>query len=379
MIISLNTFGAARQGRMHAYENIPCQDAFIVCQPVPNVTLFGGADGCSSAAYCIEAAKINLEVAKTVAGQRSYWNMTPKAFIKNLARLLVERLQETGLDLDELAATLAFVMIDHTSGECIAFSIGDTAILSFDDSLHISEHLKPVNGISSNYTVFTNSIKLIQRYGYYKKTKITPKTAGFIVYTDGAQSLVADPSHTEARQMLAGLILGKQDAAEQTISHIAEIESDDITVCGGFIPSERLTAAAKAAYSGMVPAVPAPAADPATVAVTEKIVPEDALPEVPEEPATPKTQHYIPAEPKPHPVPPETERKTTRYAPAAPQKENAGGLIGFLSSPRPAEEIIAGGFGFDRDSFMLEMIVLMRTGLVIAEEGENGKTLFHAA
>lgn len=395
-------FGTGMTGRRHLFEGLNCQDRWCAEKIGADTVVLAVADGCSGAEQPELAAEVNLAVVRTVAAQRRFWDMPEKKFKQSIARLFEERLRETGYPLDELCATLAFVIINQKTGECICFSVGDSSVSSFDSALNFRPVTYAMNGMDSSYTVFTNYRRYVEKYSYYARRKLSAGVAGFLLMTDGADQL-AYGTYYDAQQLLSGLILGSGDISEAMAQHISEVNADDISFCGCYLPSERITSAAKSLYTGQIAPAPQPE-NPEAGRTKKQFVPA-------EQPAPAETAAESPAPSQPAETSPEAAGRTKRFTPAPKQAPAAGnipapagktkpftpapvpkagkpqvpaapapksGLLAYLAEPRTAGEIIGAGLGFDRANFFTEILVLLRTGLVTCST-EGGRTTFRAA
>lgn len=349
-------------GRHHKHHGIETQDRCLVyVDPTGTYMVIATADGAGGCSNPIEAAEANLNAAKVIADNGDFYiGLSEKKFRQRVSALFYEHLADTGKPMQNLNATLGFVLINRKTLDYVAFNVGDTRIFAVTTDLDVLEMLHPLNGLHANDTIFTNNITLVRKFGAYKKGNMTGKITGFIVCTDGAEGI----SKTDLSQLCAGMLLSDKAAAEtdaRIIAKASQMTSDDISYAIAMLQNDQTVSAAKALYNFL----PAEAAEPETSAPAA---------EEPEYPAVsarqldaPDTIRTLP-EPVPIPALPPLPALDVTLPP----------LLTFLTKPRTAAEMIEANLGFDRDKtmFIAEIAVLIRLDLITCTEDSDGKIRF---
>ena len=214
--------GSGNQDSVKIYEN---EEYLIVC----------ANDGCTSCDYPKKACEINSEVAVNIGTEPAIFEIQEKKFKQLILNEYKERFDEANVPIEELSATTAFVVINKLTKQFIAFSVGDTAILSYNSDLRLSMLLAPKNGIIKSVTNFTNDNTAVKKYSQFKRGMIGDKFAGFIIYTDGAEniSLNTNESSNQANRLLRACYTSDEEYTREEMkvfNSLKKLTSDDITI-----------------------------------------------------------------------------------------------------------------------------------------------------
>ena len=344
-------------GRRHAHRQEENQDYVQVMETETHICISVN-DGCSSCRYPLQAARTNAQIAEQIAGNPMLWAQAKKSFLKSLQRIYRAQLTETGYPLSELCSTTAVIMIDKRTGDYAAYSVGDTAVLAIDANLNFRQLLIPINGTKKNVTIFTNSYEDIPKLGQFSKGKISEGVSGFLIYSDGAAHLAAEP-FTEAQQFASAALLDADAGrmhSDVLSEQLAQLSSDDISFALIMLMNEQTKTAAAATYCGTLP---------------ETMQTEDDLPAVKPKCADAEAQ---PAEQKtrrayrPFRIPSgDTKSADTVQLPP---------VMHFLSEARTANELMREYPELDQNNFLNIMMVLMRLGFVSAGKNDDNEVCF---
>ncbi len=384
-------------GARHIYQDKQNQD-YVKFYENESVVCISVSDGCSGCEYPEQAAKINAKAAEIMAANRVTWSLSEKEFKKTAARIYSERFAESGYPVDELCATTAFVIIHKQTQEYIAFSVGDSAVLVVNEELVPRPLLEPVNGIRKTQTVFTNDNSAVVRLSGYSRGRIKGGISGFVLYTDGADTL-AVPPFTEAQQLVSALLISEETAAyyaEEFAQQAAGINMDDITFAAVMPEIPQLKEAAESTYCGKrpEPEETAPADDEPER--TKRAEPPFGKRKTARKPAPPVSdetvkltapQQDLPEQAEavqPEPEQPEPEQKTAEPAAseavpaqdAPAEAETPADLLGYLQQPRTAGELTRANLGLCPENFMDSILTLLRLRLVTVAAQEDGKIVF---
>lgn len=242
-------------GRRHIYEGKENQD-FIKVYEDNEIACISVNDGCSGCEYPVNAAEINASVAEKAAKNPVVWTMKESKFFKYIAGEYNRALCESGLPFDELCSTTAFVIINKRTDVFIAFSIGDCGILSYNAELRVTALLKPQNGLQKSHTFFTNCDEfLLKRISQYHKGVLTDNGfSGFVLFSDGAESIVTPPYDTVQQLVCAGILPKKTSEQHMNtlFGHLSDVCSDDISIAVVSNITDKTEQAARATYNGTI-------------------------------------------------------------------------------------------------------------------------------
>mgnify|MGYP003293325214 FL=1 len=240
-------------GKRHAFEAKSNQD-YIKIFENDKVFCITAADGASFSEYALIAAKINTDVAESIARNPLIWTIPEKKFRSLATNEFNVKLCESGYDYNELCSTIAFCIINKQTSEYITFSVGDCTVMAYNSDMRIRMLLDPQNGFKKSMTIFTNDEYGIKKIAKYHKGVLSDDTSGFILFTDGADSLAESP-YTVARQLACAVNINEkcgETHLNELFESLAKINSDDITVGCVANVSEKSEAAARALYNGEI-------------------------------------------------------------------------------------------------------------------------------
>ena len=184
---------ALNAGITHIQENTPCQD-YIIFKAADSrspVNCTSIADGCSGAKEPLVAAEINCRGSIDFFADLRNWNLDEKKLTNRYVEYLIECLENSGKDYDQLAATVAAVAI-RDNGDYIAVSLGDCTIISFDNDFSPNVFCEPFTEIDGA-THFTNQYDEAIRTLLVRRGNInTESITGFALFTDGCICLTKE-------------------------------------------------------------------------------------------------------------------------------------------------------------------------------------------
>lgn len=334
---------ATQTGTNHQLQGLENQDSTAIISE-NNMTLVIVNDGCSGCEYPREAAELNVSTAKKLLQMPTVFSMNQKEFVRLMSELYLEAFSECGYPVNQTSATTAFVLIHQKTNRFIAFSVGDSAILTCTDRLQFRPLLEPLNGSRKSITCFTNS-DYLTKVACFESGRISAGTAGFLVYSDGAEML-ADSPFSEAQQLAAAALISKEagrKTAAAVMEQIVDSSADDISFAFIMAKNDRIMDAAAALYHGE---------------------PEEAAAEPPqEETADTDSSKTKPVQP---PFPKQKEESSQVYSP----------ILHYLRSPRTAAELIQHGL-CTNENLCDTLLVLLRLGIIRASQ-TDGKIVFQA-
>lgn len=189
-------------------------------------------DGCTGCDYPQKACDVNSKVAISLGRDPAIFEVQEKKF-KQLAKdTYKEMFDETGVPIDELSATTAFVIVNKKTKQFLAFSVGDTAILSYNSDMRVSVMLAPKNGFMKSITNFTNDDYSVRKLSQYKRGIIDDKFTGFIIYSDGAENIFNESSN-QAKSLINACYISDEAYAqeeEKVFNMLRKLTKDDISI-----------------------------------------------------------------------------------------------------------------------------------------------------
>ncbi len=354
-------------GRRHALRQEENQD-YVQIMETESLICISVNDGCSGCKYPVQAARTNAKIAEQIAENRMLWSQGKKGFLKSLQRIYRAQLTETGYPLSELCSTTTVVMIDKRTGDYVAYSIGDTAVLAIDANLNFRQLLMPINGTKKNVTIFTNDSEVIPKLGQFSSGKISEGVSGFLIYSDGAAHLAAEPFR-EAQQFASATILDENSGrmeADAISKQLAQFSNDDISFALIMLMNEQTKKAAAATYCGTLPAMVQLANDPLSESDLPGIKPKcsDAESQQENQPAEQKTRRAA----RPF--------RSTACKAKTPDTGQLPAIIHDLSEARTATELMREHPELDQNNFINIIMVLMRLGFIRSLKNENNEVCF---
>lgn len=194
-----------------------------------NILLACVSDGCTNAEYPVEASRMNGQVA--VKASKVIWSMPEKKAKQYLYECYNEIFSNSDYSYRQLCATTAFVMINKFTGAYRAFSVGDTAILFFNKNNQFRMFLEPVNAFRKSATYFTNNGLSVRKFSQFSKG-ILDNMAGFVIYSDGAES-ISEPPYTDIKRLVSSAYVSDElfDKEKTNLfSKLKELDDDDISI-----------------------------------------------------------------------------------------------------------------------------------------------------
>lgn len=194
-----------------------------------NILLACISDGCTNAEYPVEASRMNGQVA--VKASKVIWSMPEKKAKQYLCECYNEIFSNSDYSYRQLCATTAFVMINKLTGAYRAFSVGDTAVLSYNANGQFRIFLEPVNAFRKSATYFTNDGLSVRKFSQFSQGTIDD-IAGFVIYSDGAES-ISEPPYTDIKRLVSSAYVSDElFEKEKTnlFSKLKELDDDDISI-----------------------------------------------------------------------------------------------------------------------------------------------------
>lgn len=357
-------------GRRHIYEGKENQDLIKVYED-NEIACISVNDGCSGCEYPVNAAKINASVAEKAAKNPVVWTMKESKFFKYIAGEYNRALCESGLPFDELCSTTAFVIINKRTGVFIAFSIGDCGILSYNAELRITALLKPQNGLQKSHTFFTNCDEfLLKRISQYHKGVLTDiGFAGFVLFSDGAESIVTPPYDTVQQLVCAGILPKKtsEQHLDTLFGHLSDVCSDDISIAVVSNITDKTEQAARATYNGAI--IEDETAETSEDETVETPV-ETYAEAVPDEKTEPLKGAAKVFDKSGIDISSEEYNNDIKDVPpynSEPKNEPKSELLTFLALPRTLNDILNSGL-VDENKLLFTLIPLIKAGLVTCND-----------
>ena len=247
-IKTFNTVGFTIAGRRHYSMGKDNEDGYEVYEDERLLALCV-ADGCSESP-CAKAASDMVLKALIEFAQGDIWEMKTKQIKTSTLKMIDKHLLAAPYEYRLLACTCALVVYNKLSDCYIALSIGDCQAVVMTEELEPKQLLAPVNIFRHReHTVFANSSMAANTM----KVEIgsASNIAGFILVSDGAESLCEPTNADDLIQLSSVCVLSKEHAQTALEDHISKVivptTNDDITalltMCTN---SERITSIAEA-------------------------------------------------------------------------------------------------------------------------------------
>lgn len=230
-IKTFNTVGLTIAGRRHISMGKDNEDGYEVFEDERLLALCV-ADGCSESP-CAKAASEAVLEALIEFAQGDIWEMKAKQLKTSVLKTIDKYLLAAPYEYRLLACTCALVIYNKVSDSYISLAIGDCQALVMTEELEPKQLLAPVNIFRHReHTVFANSSMAANAM----KIEIgsANNIAGFVLVSDGAESL-CDPANADDLMQLSSIcILSKENAQTALEEHISNVIAptinDDITV-----------------------------------------------------------------------------------------------------------------------------------------------------
>lgn len=230
-IKTFNTIGLTIAGRRHISMGKDNEDGYKVFEDERLLALCV-ADGCSESP-CAKAASEAVLEALIEFAQGDIWEMKAKQLKTSVLKVIDKYLLAAPYEYRLLACTCVLVIYNKVSDSYISLSIGDCQALVMTEKLEPKQLLAPVNIFRHReHTVFANSSMAANAM----KIEIgsASNIAGFILVSDGAESL-CDPTNADDLIQLSSICVLSQEHAQTALEdHISNViapaTNDDITV-----------------------------------------------------------------------------------------------------------------------------------------------------
>lgn len=328
-MLKMNLIGDSRVGKRHVETLMENQDKILMYEDEV-IAALAVTDGCSACECAAEAAELTAKGALEFAKLDSIWNIR----IKNMKQLLLDTLDRMFLDsdspYDDLCATLALVVVHKPTHKYIAITIGDCSVFVIDRDLKSTMLLAPLNLLAKNQTVFANSFNA--KSAMRIKTGRMDFARGFVLYTDGADTLLSEP---EILRHLAMKTIHMQEDSQRVLDsymeQLLQQTHDDVTL--GIM---------------MIRGVESAEQQPATFTVSETKKKADEIYENPEI---------------------EEETEVNMAEETEEEMKDVDTLCGFLSQPRTPEEVLEAGY-CTGENFLLMLAPYLQAGMVTVENGK---------
>jgi hypothetical protein len=232
MSYEYHTIAQSVVGQYHLGLGKENEDGYQVYEDERLVVLAVG-DGCSSSACAKAACDAVLDGLVEFAQDTTIWDMKTKPLKAALLNYIDKHLLAAPYEYKLLASTCALVVINRVLGKYLAFSIGDCSVVVVESDLTPALLLSPVNLFQKKQnTVFANSslANALMKVSVGDASNI----AGFVLVTDGAESLFDLEGANYLKKLSAKCVLAK-DLAQSTLdsyidNQLVPSTHDDVTV-----------------------------------------------------------------------------------------------------------------------------------------------------
>lgn len=313
-------------GTRSAINGVPNQDNITIFED-DKILLACVSDGCTNAEFAVEASKMNGQVA--IKASKLIWTKDEKKARHYLCECYNEIFSNSDFAYRQLCATTAFVMINKQTGAYRAFSVGDTAILSYDANGQFKIFLEPVNAFRKSSTYFTNDNLSVKKFSQFRQGTVDG-IAGFVIYSDGAENISEKP-YADIRKLVSSAYVSEKtynNEQEDIFEKLKSITDDDISIAILGISDDKIAEKMKEYYSSINNAT------------------EDEEETIQEEKVT-EINDFVPDNPE--------------------KKENS--LVAFLYTPRTIEEIICSDL-VRKEDIVSVLVEMMRDGIVNCTAGK---------
>lgn len=224
-------------GKKHARRREAGQDYsdYFVSESRTTVAISDGCTGVEVDENAVAAARLSVEFALTYMQECNWCDWTTEEFLENFSDSLQQYLGDSGRDYSDLSATLAVVSFDKKSGNYMVINIGDGMIFSYNQNYLPKIISYPMNrdGDSSR-TYFGNDPQLKDFIQVFTGNASEEGYAGFLLCSDGAQSLVSEISIVT--RLAFALKNRQKDDIKKILFNIRESTTDDVSVAMFLLP-----------------------------------------------------------------------------------------------------------------------------------------------
>ena len=183
-------------GRSHQRTGTPLQDRTCV-RTENGVTVACLADGAGSAMYSQEGAEAAVQQTCQFMCEHFdalYQSKTPmelkRAILFHAESAVIQRAQELGVPVQELASTLLAVAVK--GDQYLIFHLGD-GVIAYQKDGKVLVASTPWNGEFANSTVFITSPGALRHCKVFRG--VQPKLEGFCLMSDGCEAALYDKRH----------------------------------------------------------------------------------------------------------------------------------------------------------------------------------------
>lgn len=254
-MIKIITKGKTTAGTRNITNGMPNQDFILTCED-ENIVTVSVNDGCTNCEQPTLAAELNAKAIQKAAKKSSVWSMPEKKFKQYMNECFNEIFSNTDFCYKELCSTTAFVIINKATGAYRAFSVGDTAILAYSKDGQFRQLLEPVNAFRKSSTYFTNDSFSVKKFGQFRQGTMNGDTAGFVIYSDGAENIACKP-YTAVKRLVSSAYVSDElyKAEEEKIfNNLGEETDDDISIVFTGIESDEISCKMQEFYRLFSPA-----------------------------------------------------------------------------------------------------------------------------
>jgi hypothetical protein len=346
--MKINTIGYSAVGKRHLSVGQANQDCFKVYEDerILSVVLSDGASGAEDAARPAAVATVAGGIEFTQNGK--IWNMNNKQLTDEVLRVIDNHYLASEFPYDRLCSTMVLLTVNKISRQYIAMLIGDCCLMLLNKEFEPSILLSPVNYFSKRNTLFVNSSGASRFIKIERGSLDNADITGFILNTDGAEDLLSDSRNDDICRISALTVIDREtaeSALQECVSELSEHNPDDITAAFVMVDNDdtRRVAAAELGedYDGYITG-------------------EDSGIHESEEEETAGTEEYNNRTKDQETA--ETDGNTREVKTEEPDKST---LLGFLASPRTAEELVLAGFVSRETELLTVLYPYLRDKLVV--------------
>lgn len=342
-------------GRLHTAQNIANQDAVKVFQN-DTISIIVVCDGVSASSCASVAAELTADVAVKFLKRSDIFFLKTRELKNKLIQELDKAYLSSGYDYDQLACTLSAVLVNNEINSHLCINIGDSSIVGISDNLEAKLIAEPKNLFGSKrLTVTANSDMAKNSMQIYYGDAECDNLVGFVILTDGANSLIEHGNET-IPQLAAATVLNKDKAQlhlEETLENIRSSKTnDDVTLAIAVVSAREATRIAEIAKAFCTLDTDKPDDD------NNDMIDElnlDSLKEIECEKIS-----FEPDEPS------EVENDTDGTAPLS--------LLEFTIEPKTAAEILAAGY-VSESHFFETLKPYLKDGLIVYNDGKFVSTI----
>lgn len=244
-------------GKRSITNGVPNQDNITVYED-EYVIVASVNDGATNCENPVAAAEYNGQAAVRAAKNRNIWSMPEKKFKQFLNNTFNEIFSNSDFSYRQLCATTGFVMINKSTKAYRAFSVGDTAILKYNKQGQFRTLLQPMNAFRKSATYFTNDSFSVKKFSQFRQGTITDDIAGFVIFSDGAES-IALPPYTDIKRLASSVYVSDdvhKKEQEKLFKSLHESTDDDISIAVLAVSDDDISSNMNELYRSLSPSQP---------------------------------------------------------------------------------------------------------------------------